>query len=345
MKGLSLEARVGLLILTAAVLLGAFLFVLGGVSFEDEYTVHVDFDNPGSVQTGAAVRVGGVKVGSVEQVTYLGRRLDPQTGRQPLVRMRLSIFTRVRETLHEDALFYVTSQGVLGEQFVAVDPGSPDRPLLAEGAFVQGVDPPRLDLALALGYELLETLVQGVRNNRDELGTLLDDIVTLIRTLRVLLTEHEDDVGQIVANARTLSEESVSTLRAAREAYVDGEEPRRIVRTLDRTLSTADRTLSTVDRAAPDLLREVNRAVQQANELMETVGPEQREQIRTTLASAERVATRADATMTEAQQIVRHVRQGRGTVGSLLMDEEIYDDLQELIRDLKHNPWKFFWRE
>ena len=25
--------------------------------------------------------------------------------------------------------------------------------------------------------------------------------------------------------------------------------------------------------------------------------------------------------------------------------KEIYDDLQELIRDLKHNPWKFFWRE
>jgi phospholipid/cholesterol/gamma-HCH transport system substrate-binding protein len=27
------------------------------------------------------------------------------------------------------------------------------------------------------------------------------------------------------------------------------------------------------------------------------------------------------------------------------MDEELYDDLQELVRDLKHNPWKFFWRE
>ena len=27
------------------------------------------------------------------------------------------------------------------------------------------------------------------------------------------------------------------------------------------------------------------------------------------------------------------------------IDEEIYDDLQEMIRDLKHNPWKFFWRE
>ena len=39
------------------------------------------------------------------------------------------------------------------------------------------------------------------------------------------------------------------------------------------------------------------------------------------------------------------VKQGRGTAGALVMDEALYDDLQELARDLKHNPWKFLWRE
>ena len=51
--------------------------------------------------------------------------------------------------VHDDALFYVTSQGVLGEQFVAIDPGTADHPVLPEGSIMQGVDPPRLDLALA----------------------------------------------------------------------------------------------------------------------------------------------------------------------------------------------------
>jgi phospholipid/cholesterol/gamma-HCH transport system substrate-binding protein len=27
------------------------------------------------------------------------------------------------------------------------------------------------------------------------------------------------------------------------------------------------------------------------------------------------------------------------------MDEALYDDLQEMLRDLKHNPWKFFWKQ
>ena len=43
-------------------------------------------------------------------------------------------------------------------------------------------------------------------------------------------------------------------------------------------------------------------------------------------ASAERIATNAETTVTEANELVSHMREGRGTVGALLMDEEIYDD-------------------
>jgi phospholipid/cholesterol/gamma-HCH transport system substrate-binding protein len=57
-----------------------------------------------------------------------------------------------------------------------------------------------------------------------------------------------------------------------------------------------------------------------------------------TLKSARQVAGRAD-------NIMAHVQQGKGTVGAMVMDEALYDDLQELVRDLKHNPWKFFWRQ
>jgi phospholipid/cholesterol/gamma-HCH transport system substrate-binding protein len=47
----------------------------------------------------------------------------------------------------------------------------------------------------------------------------------------------------------------------------------------------------------------------------------------------------------DAEVIAAHIRRGRGSVGALVMDEQLFDDLQELARDLKHNPWKFFWKE
>ena len=49
--------------------------------------------------------------------------------------------------------------------------------------------------------------------------------------------------------------------------------------------------------------------------------------------------------MNDAQFMTAQIRKGRGTAGALLMDEQLFDDLQEMVRDLKHNPWKFFWRE
>jgi phospholipid/cholesterol/gamma-HCH transport system substrate-binding protein len=54
---------------------------------------------------------------------------------------------------------------------------------------------------------------------------------------------------------------------------------------------------------------------------------------------------KANTMANDAQYMVTQMRKGRGTVGALLMDEQLFDDLQEMVRDLKHNPWKFFWRE
>jgi phospholipid/cholesterol/gamma-HCH transport system substrate-binding protein len=43
--------------------------------------------------------------------------------------------------------------------------------------------------------------------------------------------------------------------------------------------------------------------------------------------------------------MVTDLRRGKGTAGALLVREEVYADLREMIRDLKRNPWKFFWKE
>ena len=34
-----------------------------------------------------------------------------------------------------------------------------------------------------------------------------------------------------------------------------------------------------------------------------------------------------------------------GWCGALLVKDDVYLDVRELLRDLKRNPWKFFWKE
>ena len=45
------------------------------------------------------------------------------------------------------------------------------------------------------------------------------------------------------------------------------------------------------------------------------------------------------------QSLVSDLRGGKGTAGSLLVRDDVYSDLREMIRDLKRNPWKLFWKE
>lgn len=330
----SLEVRVGLLILVAGLVLAVFTFLLSGVSFGDTYSVYVDFNNPGAVQPGAPVRIAGMKVGNVESLEYLGGRLDPRTGRRALVRMTVEIEERVRDTIHDDALFYVTAQGVLGEQYVAIDPGTPERPVLPEGAIMHGVDPPRLDLALALGYELLQTLTEALRNNREEIAAMIEDVAGILDSLDGVLRGNRERIDRIIANVETATVEANELVRSLR-TEVNGPEVQRILANLDRTMAAVARDIQPI-------LADVREVASGASDVL---GDDQRAQIEGAIEDAAQLAERANATVADVREIVAHMRRGEGTVGAMLMDEEIYDDLQEMIRDLKHNPWKFFWRE
>lgn len=44
------------------------------------------------------------------------------------------------------------------------------------------------------------------------------------------------------------------------------------------------------------------------------------------------------------REVLSDVKSGQGTVGKLLYDERLYNDLQELSADLKANPWKLLYR-
>jgi phospholipid/cholesterol/gamma-HCH transport system substrate-binding protein len=335
----SIEVKVGALILVSMVILGAFILVMGGLSFEKTYTVYVDFDNPGGLQSGAAVRIAGVKVGSVKALEFQGGKIDPKTGRRVLVRAQVAIEQKVKDAIHDDADFYVTTQGVLGEQFMAIEPGSVERPILQEGASVKGIDPPRIDLFLAKAYELLDVTVNGIKNNRETLSAIATNTASLLKGLNVLITENKDRIDRIVANVEEMTVEAKQLTHDVRTNYVDSPK-------LLRTIDNIDKLTTQIQGDTGPMLKDAREALANLNRVSSTVGdPQQQEKIRKALQDIAQLAERANSTVADTQAIVSHIKNGKGTVGALVMDEEVYDDMQELVRDLKHNPWKFLWRE
>lgn len=335
----SIEVKVGVLILVSLGILAAFVLIMGGLSFEKTYTLYVDFDNPGGLQSGAPVRVAGVKVGKVAELRFMGGKVDPKTNRRTLVRAKLNVEARVKESIHEDADFYVTTQGVLGEQFLAIDPGSPQKPVLPEGTIVKGIDPPRLDLFLAKAYELLDTTMNGIRNNRELISDIATNTAGLLKGLNTVLTDNRERINRTMTNLESLTAEANTLTVHARTQYVDNPK-------ITRTISNIDRLSSDLQKDSGPMLKDARESLANLNRASKVLGGEEENaKLKKTIEDVAQLAARANATAADAQAIVQHIKKGSGTVGALVMDEAIYDDVQEMVRDLKHNPWKFLWRE
>jgi phospholipid/cholesterol/gamma-HCH transport system substrate-binding protein len=334
----SIEVKVGILILVSMGILGAFILVMGGLSFEKTYPIYVDFDNPGGLQSGAPVRIAGVRVGSVDELKFMGGVIDKKTGRRTLVRATLKIQSKVKDTIHDDADFYVTTQGVLGEQFLSIEPGSPERPAIAEGSIVKGIDPPRLDLFLAKAFELLDTTVKAIKNNRELLSDIAVNTAGLLKNLNVVLTDNRERINRTIENLEKLSAEANSLTK---DAHARVNDPK-----ITRTIDNIDRIAQDVRTDSGPMMKDAREALANMNRASALVGdPAEQAKLKKAIQDIAELASRANATAADAQTIVSHIKKGEGTVGALVMDEEVYDDVQEMVRDLKHNPWKFLWRE
>ena len=336
----SIEVKVGMLILAALGLLAVFVLIMGGINFQPKYELLVGFENPGGLQGGAPVRIAGVKVGAVQDLEFVGGGKDPKTSNPlPVVRARIKVEKRYQQSIRDNSVFFITTSGLLGEQYLAIDPGTPGGQVLADGAYIRGLDPPRLDQALAVGYDLLITAVEAVREYRPALRDIVDGLAKTLRGTGSFMERNQDRLDRIATNVEQVSSDGVDTIRAARRQYVDNPK-------IDRILTNVDSLATSAAKDVPPLLQDGRVAINDAKRVVEAVGSdEQIARIKTAVDDVAAVASDAKAAVRDARSIVAHVKQGKGSVGALVMDEQLFDDLQEMARDLKHNPWKFFWKE
>ncbi len=147
-----LEAKVGGFVIAATLILIAFALALGHFRFTPGTPLAADFAYTGGLQSGAAVKVSGVRVGQVGSLGLLTPQAQPppaaaqaELGRQAatMLRVQLVLDAAAQPLLHPDTTFAVATQGVIGEAYLELIPGRSSAPLPA-GVALRGVDAPRL---------------------------------------------------------------------------------------------------------------------------------------------------------------------------------------------------------
>ncbi len=338
-KKRGIEFRVGLLILAAVAIFATFVFLLGNFSLRSGFTFYVDYQFSGNIRPGAPVKVSGIKVGKVGKVKFLGGELDEKSGRRAQVRLKVWVENRARDSIRRDSEFFINTAGVLGEQYLEIVPGDDwENPPIEAGTTVVGVDPPRTDLVVARLYEVLDSLSRVLKNNKQAIADLINNGAGAIAEVNTILKENHDEVGKLIGSSNRMFDSAATTLDKVNTGLSDP-------KVIDRTLRHADSLLVTTEKQVASLGPKAVSLVGDARRVTGLVTEPRLERALKLADGAVGVTGKAQVLLDNVNGAVTDVRAGKGTAGSLIARDEIYADLREMIRDLKRNPWKFFWKE
>lgn len=128
-----IELWVGVFVIGAALSMAILAFSVAGLSFKGEgrsYTLTASFSNIGGLKVRAPVKLGGVVVGRVEEIS-----LDTDSY-MPIV--RLAMFEN-KGIYPETSSLSILTSGLLGEQYIGITPGfiDDDIDMLGDGDSIE----------------------------------------------------------------------------------------------------------------------------------------------------------------------------------------------------------------
>jgi phospholipid/cholesterol/gamma-HCH transport system substrate-binding protein len=286
--------------------------------------------------------MGGVDVGQVASVGYGADERNSQ------LRVAMDIVRSESRRIRQDSVATIGNKGLLGDKMVVIKVGSPDRPALLAGATVASEAPSDLSkLTDRLGAitEKADVVMGNLEKTTETLANpeMQEDLKGAVKSLgRILRTVDEGD-GYV---SRLLKDPAEANRMSQAVANLD-----RATAQLDQLLASATVAVNRVNQG-PGFAHDVlygegpNEAVAQigraAGELATTL-----EGVRKGNGLAHSVVYGDDATQQligdldkiahDAREIVAGVRAGKGTIGALLVDPSVYEDVKALLGNVERN--------
>jgi phospholipid/cholesterol/gamma-HCH transport system substrate-binding protein len=315
------QARVGALILVGILLLVYATYRVGMVMdvFARRYEITTLVPSGLGLREGAPVTLAGQRIGQVSRIDFIP--VHQKAGENNL-RLTLAITESVRDQIRSDSRAFLRTQGLLGDKFVDIAPGSAGAPVLQAGDTILAGRSLDMDEFIQHAAEALEQATGIVLNLQEVTGSLTRGEGTLGRML------NDDELYMNLAGGTA---------------------------ELRRTLAEINRADGTFGRLIrdPALYQQIHGAVARVDSLGAlilqsdgTVGMLLRSD--TLHRSLLGTLGNADAAVADLAGYVRRMTEGEGTLQRLMEDPALYDeflkavtDVQTLIEDIRLNPGKY----
>jgi phospholipid/cholesterol/gamma-HCH transport system substrate-binding protein len=345
----SREVKVGVFVFLGFVGAAAIIFLIGDNRslFDPKVPFRAQFEDVQGVKPGSTVRMGGVDIGTVSRVEY------PEDRKQTLIDVELSIVKREADRIRTSSRASIAPKGLLGDKMVNVTAGHPDEPAIAEGGTL--LTAPAEDFTQILGRldAMTGTAKNVLLNLEATTATFADE------ELRKDLSQGVRALSHILVSVDSGSGYAAKLLHDPAEA----ERLSNVIGNLEQTTARLDRVLAGVDEVigrvntGPGLAHEViygesgsqalarfGNAADELDRVLEGVR-EGNGLVHGLLfgdaggdsAIGDKVSGDLTAMSTDLRAMVGDLRQGKGTLGALLVDPSVYEDLKLLLGNVQRN--------
>jgi phospholipid/cholesterol/gamma-HCH transport system substrate-binding protein len=328
------ELKIGILTVIAIALAVFFIFLVGGQGglFSPKYHLKTRFNNALGLKEGALVRVGGVEVGQVDGLAFVGANIE--------LTMRLRRDMQSRVTTHSKAT--VGSLSLLGEALVDITASSSGQPLPDWGYIPSAPPPPALGDVTAgasEGINELTALLRDVRAGKGTVGKLVTD-EAVYREMSALLASADRVVANVNRGRGTLGQlvNDPAAYQSLRTSLGELEAMTRRINAGEGSLGQLlkddrlARSLSATSDNLEALTGRINRGEGTAGKLVNDAA----------------LYNRLDVLTERIEVLMRRLNEGEGTAGQLLRDKRLYEnmngavsDLRSLLTDVRKDPKRF----
>lgn len=333
--------KVGVFAAGALVLSIIAVFLIGDNrrSWDSKRHYTARFKDVGGLKPGSPVRMGGIDVG---QVTAVGH--DAKNANDSLIYVSVAVAKSEAVRVKPDTKAKVVGKGLLGDKMIVLEGGDPNAdPAPDDSPIASEIDAKdfmgRLDEISAKA----DLTMEAVRKTSESLADpqMADDLKGSVKALRVIL--------EGVANNKD---------GAAHKLVFDPEEGKRI----ERILVNLETTSANAARASADAREIANRAKTGPGLVHTLVYDEQLasgttgtmvelhnslEALRTGNGlghaivygddNTQHVMGNVNAMSDDLREIVSNMKAGRGTIGALLVDPTVYEDIKALVGNVERN--------
>ena len=335
---MSRQLKVGLFVILGLVLTMLAIFIIGRSRrlWEPRMSYRTAFEDVAGLKPGAPVRMGGLDIGEVKSVGHDG---DSQDSR---IFVNLSVVKKEAVRIRTDTVAHVAGKGLLGDKMIELTVGSPTLAQVPEGALLQSEEPSdvfaaanKVAAAAVRAVDKIEPLAdslgdpkfaEDIRGSASDVHSLLDAIVRGDGAMHRLFYDPAEaqQISDALAHLNQTSARLDATLADVQDITSHVREGPGIAHALVYDGDMSKNAAGTLDELHKDLV-----AVREGNGLAHALlyGDD----------ASQHVMANLNAMSDDLRAIVGNLKQGKGTLGALLVDPTIYEDIKSAVGNVERN--------